>query len=82
MTEITRGSLVYSRAGRDKGTLFLVLKRDGEFVYLADGDTRQVENPKKKKLKHINKTNKVCELDFENLSNSAVRKALIDKAGC
>lgn len=74
--EIERGSLVYSIAGRDKGTLFLVLKRDGEFVYLADGNTRKVENPKKKKLKHVNKTNTLLELDFENISNSDVRKSL------
>ena len=74
--EIERGSLVYSIAGRDKGTLFLVLKRDGEFVYLADGNTRKVENPKKKKLKHVNKTNTLLELEFENISNSDVRKSL------
>ena len=35
--EIERGSLVYSISGRDKGNLFLVLKRDEEFVYLAKG---------------------------------------------
>lgn len=74
--EICKGSLVYSRAGRDKGTLFVVLSVDGEYVYLADGDTRKLSNPKKKKLKHINRTNKVCELDFDNLSDSMVRKAL------
>lgn len=82
MTDICKGSLVYSRAGKDKGQLFLVLKLEGEYVYLTDGDTRKVNNPKKKKLKHINKTNKVCELDFENISDSIVRKALITKAGC
>lgn len=74
--EIERGSLVYSIAGRDKGNLFLVLKRDGEFVYLADGNTRKVENPKKKKLKHVNKTNTLLELDFDNISNSDIRKSL------
>ena len=82
MTDICRGSLVYSRAGKDKGKLFLVLSMEGEYVYLLDGDTRKLINPKKKKLKHINKTNKVCELDFENLSDSQVRKALMTKAEC
>ncbi len=77
--DISRGSLVYSRAGRDKGTLFVVLGRDGDCVYLADGETRRVLKPKKKKIKHINKTNKVVELDFENISDSMVRKAI--KAG-
>lgn len=76
--DISRGSLVYSRAGRDKGTLFLVIATEGEYVYLTDGDTRRTIKPKKKKLKHINKTNTVLELDFENLSDSAVRKALAE----
>ncbi|MBQ7986758.1 MAG: KOW domain-containing RNA-binding protein [Clostridia bacterium] len=74
--EIERGSLVYSIAGRDKGNLFLVLKRDGDFVYLADGDMRKLENPKKKKIKHTNKTNTLLELDFDNISNSDIRKIL------
>ena len=73
--EIERGSLVYSIAGRDKGILFLVLKRDGDFVYLADGDQRRLENPKKKKIKHTNKTNTLLEFD-ENISNSDIRKML------
>lgn len=79
MAEICKGSLVYSRAGRDKGTLFLVLRAEGEYVYLADGDTRRVEKPKRKKLKHVNKTNVVCEVDFDNVTNSDVRKALLVK---
>ena len=83
MAEVTRGSLVYSRAGRDKGTLYVVLSLENGYVYLSDGDTRRVENPKKKKLKHINKTNTVCELDFDNLANHEVRKALLmNKAEC
>ncbi|MBR5809640.1 MAG: KOW domain-containing RNA-binding protein [Clostridia bacterium] len=72
--EIERGSLVYSIRGRDKGTLFLVLKRDDNFVYLADGDLRKIENPKKKKIKHVNKTNTL--LEFDNISNSEIRKML------
>ena len=76
--DISRGSLVYSRAGRDKGTLFLVIATENDFVYLTDGDTRRVSKPKKKKLKHINKTNTVLELDFENISDSMVRKALAE----
>ena len=83
MAEICKGSLVYSRAGRDKGTLFLVLETEGEYVYLTDGDTRRVEKPKRKKLKHVNKTNTVCEFDFDNVTNSDVRKALlVKKAEC
>lgn len=74
--DICRGMLVYSKAGRDKGKLFLVLATENDFVYLADGDTRRVKMPKKKKVKHINKTNHVLELDFDTVSDSCVRKVL------
>lgn len=74
--DICKGSLVYSRAGRDNGGLFVVLKTEGDYAYIADGVIRNVLKPKKKKLKHLNKTNTVAELDFDNLSDSAVRKFL------
>lgn len=60
--DITVGSAVYSRAGRDKGELFIVLEIDGDYVYLADGKKRRVSNPKKKKIKHLNKTNFVTDV--------------------
>lgn len=82
MTDVCRGSLVYSRAGKDKGRLYLVLSEENGYVYLTDGDTRRVDRPKKKKLKHINKTNKVCELDYDSITNCAVRNALETKAEC
>ena len=74
--DICKGMLVYSKAGRDKGKLFMVLKTENDFVYLSDGDIRRVAAPKKKKIKHINRTNTVVELDFDKISDSAVRKAL------
>ena len=54
--------------------MFLVLKKDGDYVYLADGNLRKVENPKKKKIKHVNKTN--TRLEIEEVSNSDIRKLL------
>ena len=50
--EVTRSDIVRSTAGRDKGKLFFVLDTDGEFLLLADGKTRRLENPKRKKRKH------------------------------
>ena len=51
--DVEAGSLVFSEAGRDKGGLFLVLERQGEYCFIADGRGRKAENPKKKKLKHL-----------------------------
>lgn len=73
--EILKGSLVYSKAGRDKGKLFLVFDVKDGYVYYADGKTRQVAKPKKKKIIHINKTNTVLEIG-ETVTDSDVRKAL------
>lgn len=76
--DICRGSLVYSRAGRDKGNLFLVLRVEKDYAYLADGELRKVSKPKKKKLMHLNKTNTVLSANFDNLSNSDIRKMLAE----
>lgn len=53
-TELQKGDVVRSLAGHDKGGLFVVLDAiDGEHVLIADGKTRTLEKPKKKKRKHL-----------------------------
>lgn len=42
-----------SRAGHDKDQMYIIMKEEGDFVYLADGKIRKTENPKKKRKKHI-----------------------------
>ena len=51
--ELNVGDLVVSRAGRDKGRPFVVLRMEEGFVYLADGDLRRLDKPKKKKRMHV-----------------------------
>ena len=51
--EIAKSNIVRSDAGRDKGKLFVVLAVEGEFLLLADGKARKVENPKRKKRRHV-----------------------------
>ena len=51
--EIAKSSIVRSDAGRDKGKLFAVLAEEGEYLLLADGKSRKVESPKRKKRKHV-----------------------------
>ena len=48
-----RGQLVTSKAGHDKGTLYVVMASEGDFVYLSDGNLRPPDKPKKKRRKHI-----------------------------
>ena len=50
--ELSAGDIVYSKAGRDKDKFFIVLEvLDSDYVLLADGGTRGVDKPKKKKLR-------------------------------
>ena len=48
-----QGDVVRSAAGHDRGELFLVLREEGDFVWLADGKRRKLEAPKKKRRKHV-----------------------------
>ena len=51
--EIAQSNIVRSDAGRDKGKLFIVLAVEGEYLLLADGKSRKVESPKRKKRRHV-----------------------------
>jgi ribosomal protein L14E/L6E/L27E len=54
-TVFSLGDLVLSKAGRDAGEVLLVVDVDDEYVKIVDGKRRKVLNPKKKKIKHIEK---------------------------
>ena len=48
------GRIVRSRQGRDAGRCFVILQVvDEQFVMMADGLTRKLAHPKKKKIKHL-----------------------------
>ncbi|HEY8499236.1 MAG TPA: KOW domain-containing RNA-binding protein [Clostridia bacterium] len=48
------GRVVYSKAGRDKGKILVVVGIiDENFVLVADGSLRPIERPKKKRMKHL-----------------------------
>lgn len=47
------GFLASSKAGHDKNKVYLIIKEDNEYVWLADGEIRTVDRPKKKRKKHI-----------------------------
>ena len=50
MKEIKVGSVVFSKAGRDQGSFYVVTEIvDENYVKIADGDLRRVDTPKLKK---------------------------------
>ena len=80
--EIARSDIVKSAAGRDKGKIFFVLNVEGEFLLLADGRNRKLEQPKRKKRKHVvfagpsdSRTAEKIRSE-ENITNSELRRTL------
>ena len=80
--EVDKSSLIVSKAGRDKGQLFFVIDADEQYVYLADGKSRRLEKPKRKKRKHIEQIprteSRIAEKirNGEKVLNSELRKEL------
>ncbi|CFX05191.1 Ribosomal protein L2 domain 2 [Syntrophomonas zehnderi OL-4] len=48
------GRVVFSKTGRDGGKPFVIVQVVNErYVIICDGDTRKIENPKMKNIKHL-----------------------------
>ena len=83
--EIAKSNIVRSNAWRDKGKLFVVLAVEGEYLLLADGKSRKVESPKRKKRRHVlfvsAEETRLAEKikSEEKITNSELRRTL---AGC
>lgn len=84
---ISIGSVVISKAGRDKGRSFVVVALEGEYAYLCDGDLRKSDSPKKKKRKHLAVTNTICDYigdkinQNKKVTNTEIRRALSELCG-
>ena len=64
------GRVVLSTQGRDAGRYFIVLEvMDDQFVLMADGLTRKLDHPKKKKIKHLRMKPIVVNVDGATLPN-------------
>ena len=51
--DIAKSDLVLATAGREKGRLFFVVDVQNEYLLLADGKSRRLEAPKRKKCRHV-----------------------------
>lgn len=76
------GEVVISTAGHDIGEWYIVEETLGEYVFLIDGKNKKLDNPKKKKRKHIISANFFAEeiaqklTSRQNIQDAEVRKAL------
>ena len=80
--DIAKSNIVRSVAGRDTGSLFFVLATEGDFLLLADGKQRRLENPKRKRRKHVALVGESHSLvaekirSSEKITNSELRRAI------
>ena len=73
--ELRKGSVVISKAGRDKGYFLAVVDITDEGIFVCDGKERPVERPKKKNPLHLAKTNIVL-TEEETATNRSLKRAL------
>lgn len=66
------GEFAKSKAGHDKDEIFIIINIEDEYVYLVDGKNRNIENPKKKKMKHIQPINQT-DSELQSKINSNVK---------
>lgn len=83
MEDVALGQIVHSKAGRDKGKYFIVVGIiNDNYVLVADGDLRKINDPKKKKVKHLVFHDKIAEniknmiLENKRITDSDLKKSL------
>lgn len=82
MNEEIIGCFAKSLAGHDKGTVYVIINTNAEYVYLSDGRIKTTNKPKKKKIKHMQLINKK-DSDIEskqkkqiNLTDDDIKRAI------
>lgn len=79
--DITKGSVVIAKAGRDKGRAFAVIEvlSDRE-VLIADGRRRPIERPKRKNVIHLQGTNTTVDCITTNRQLRNILKEFLQEA--
>ncbi len=84
-SDLLLGQIVCSKAGRDKGKFMVVVEIiDSQYVRVCDGQTRKIDKAKKKKVKHLAKTNHIISTinkkleEKQRINNAEIRKHLND----
>ena len=78
---INLGNVVLSTAGKEKGSIYIVVALDEKFAYIADGKRLKKDKPKKKSFKHL-KLASTRSLSLEEINdpnertNARIRKFL------
>lgn len=62
MDVFKQGMLVSSLQGRDKEVVYTILAIEDDYLFLVNGKERLLNNPKKKKKKHVQRMNKIIDI--------------------
>lgn len=80
MERYERGMLAWSRAGHDRGQLYVILEVEGEYVFLTDGRLKPLEKPKRKNVKHIQVIRRIPEelkaMTGQQMKNEDIRRVI------
>ncbi|MCT4661067.1 MAG: KOW domain-containing RNA-binding protein [Tissierellales bacterium] len=77
---IALAQIVKSKAGRDKGRVFIVTEIvDESYVHVVDGDLRMVDRPKRKKIKHLQVTDTILRELVEAIKTGSLQDAQVRK---
>lgn len=75
-------NLAVSRAGHDKGSIYVIIKEESDMYYLADGKLKTLEKPKRKSKKHVQVIKKLPKeitevfTQKENFRNEEIKRAI------
>ena len=71
------GNFAFSKAGHDKGKLYVIVAEEQDYVYLCDGRLKKIDAPKKKRKKHIQIVNR--RVGEELLAGLEKRETMLDE---
>ena len=86
--EVFVGSIVYSKAGRDRGKCYIIVRLDDKgYAYVANGSEKALSAPKRKNVKHLEPIGEVNDtiqeklLSEKQVFDSEIKSALRQYSG-
>ena len=74
--QLKPGMLVKSKAGHDKDRIYVIIRDEDEYVYVADGDLRPLRRMKRKNGKHLQP---ILKMRLEEMPDDAAVRSIIRK---
>lgn len=71
------GEVCISLAGHDAGLVLIIVGTNDEFVFVADGRTRKISTPKRKKSKHVSVISKLSDNARQNIISGEANDSML-----